>query len=97
AFTLVRLNGSIGPIFEDWIREAFPDRADKVLKQIAACHGGQLSDSRFGVRMRGEGAFADLVSKLFNMSKQRYMANRSMKPYDYSHFCQRKGKQLDLF
>ncbi|OKL40512.1 PA0069 family radical SAM protein [Pontibacter flavimaris] len=97
AYTMVRLNGSIGPIFEDWIQQAFPDRAQKVLSQIADCHGGQLNDSRFGVRMRGEGKFADLISKLFRVSMQKYMAGRSMKPYNYSHFCQRKGKQLGLF
>ncbi|WP_276496880.1 PA0069 family radical SAM protein [Pontibacter litorisediminis] len=97
AYTLVRLNGSIGPIFEDWIQQAFPDKAQKVLRQIADCHGGQLNDSRFGVRMSGEGKFAELISRLFRVSKQKYMAGRSMKPYDYSHFCQRKGKQLDLF
>jgi DNA repair photolyase len=97
AYTMVRLNGSIGPIFEDWIQQAFPDRAQKVLSQISDCHGGQLNDSRFGVRMRGEGKFADLISKLFRVSMQKYMAGRSMKPYNYSHFCQRKGKQLGLF
>ncbi|WP_237586929.1 PA0069 family radical SAM protein [Pontibacter russatus] len=53
AYTIVRLNGSVGPIFEDWIRQTFPDRAEKVLKQIADCHGGQMNDSRFGTRMRG--------------------------------------------
>ncbi len=97
AYTIVRLNGSIGPIFEDWIRQAFPEKAEKVLSQIADCHGGSLNDSRFGVRMGGEGKFAELISKLFRVSRQKYMADRSMKPYNYSHFCQRKGKQLGLF
>ncbi|MET6989661.1 hypothetical protein [Sediminicola arcticus] len=31
AFTLVRLNGSIGQIFTDWINKTLPDRAAKVL------------------------------------------------------------------
>lgn len=97
AYNIVRLNGSIGPIFEDWIKQAFPDRAEKVLKQIAACHGGQLNDSRFGVRMRGEGQFAAIINKLFQVSKQKYMADRHMKPYNYTHFCTRAGKQLGLF
>ncbi|WP_162054202.1 PA0069 family radical SAM protein [Pontibacter pamirensis] len=97
AYTIVRLNGNIGPIFEDWIREAFPDKAEKVLRQIADCHGGQLSDSRFGTRMRGEGKFAEAIANLFRMSKQKYMQHRSTKPYNYSHFCTRSGKQLDLF
>src|SRR5471030_1371008 len=51
-FTIVRLNGSIGEIFTDWIRKAFPDRAEKVLNAIRACHDGNLNDSEFGRRMR---------------------------------------------
>lgn len=97
AYTIVRLNGAIGPIFEDWIRQAFPDRADKVLKQIIDCHGGQLNDSRFGTRMRGEGNFAAVISRLFKISKQKYMAGGKTKPYNCTHFCTPKGKQLGLF
>ncbi len=97
AYTIVRLNGSIGPIFEDWIQQAYPDKAQKVLSQIASCHGGQLNDSRFGTRMRGEGQFAQTIAMLFKMSLQKYMAGRSIKPYNYSHFCTKAGKQLGLF
>ncbi|MHA6249546.1 PA0069 family radical SAM protein [Pontibacter sp. CAU 1760] len=97
AYTLVRLNGSVGPLFEDWIRSAFPDKAAKVLHQIADCHGGQLSDSRFGTRMRGEGKLAEAIGRLFQLSKQKYMRGRSTKPFNYSHFCQRSGKQLGMF
>ncbi|GAB3817566.1 PA0069 family radical SAM protein [Pontibacter rugosus] len=97
AYTIVRLNGSIGPIFEDWIQQAFPDKAAKVLNQIADCHGGKLHDSRFGTRMSGEGKFAEAIANLFRMSKLKYLAGRSMKPYNYDHFIQRKGKQLNLF
>ncbi|WP_460921349.1 PA0069 family radical SAM protein [Pontibacter brevis] len=96
-YTIVRLNGSIGPIFEDWIRQAFPDKAEKVLSQIADCHGGSLNDSRFGTRMRGEGKFAEAIATLFRMSKQKYMKGRSTRPYNLSHFCTRSGKQLGLF
>src|SRR5690606_469652 len=55
AYTIVRLNGAVGRIFEDWLRKAYPDRADKVLYQTAHCHGGNLNDSRYGTRMLGEG------------------------------------------
>ena len=54
-YTIVRLNGSIAEIFKDWIYKNFPDRAEKVLHHIADAHGGQLSDSRYGKRMSGEG------------------------------------------
>ena len=33
-YTTVRLNGEIAEIFEQWIKQAYPDRAKKVLNQI---------------------------------------------------------------
>src|SRR5688572_6030056 len=40
AFTVVRLNGAVGKIFTDWVKKSFPDKAQKVLNDISACHGG---------------------------------------------------------
>jgi DNA repair photolyase len=97
AYTVVRLNGAIGPIFEDWIRKAYPDRADKVLRQIASCHGGTLNDSVFGRRMRGEGKWAETIADLFRLATHRHLRGRSMKPYNFDLFCGRSGKQLRLF
>lgn len=97
AYTIVRLNGSIGNIFEDWLRKAYPDRADKVLYQTAHCHGGKLNDSRFGTRIIGEGNFAANIANLFRISKKKYLGGRKMKPYNFSHFRPMAGKQLGLF
>jgi DNA repair photolyase len=97
AYNIVRLNGAIGGIFEDWIQKAYPDRAEKVLDQIASCHGGNLNDSVFGRRITGEGKFAEAIANLFRLSKHKYLAGRSMKPYNLSLFCTRAGKQLPLF
>ena len=36
AQTIVRLNGAIGQIFSEWIKMTMPDKADKVLNQIAS-------------------------------------------------------------
>lgn len=66
-FTVVRLNGAIANIFEDWLKKNFPDRFDKVWHQIQACHNGNVNDSRFGTRMRGEGNFAELISNTFKL------------------------------
>ena len=96
-YTMVRLNGSVGPVFEDWIQKAFPDRAEKVLRQIREVHGGSLSDSRFGQRMRGQGPFADAIKSLFKLSKQKYFKGRKMPPYNLEAFSPSGGKQLRLF
>lgn len=93
--TIVRLNGSIGKIFEDWLRKNFPDRFDKVWNQICNLHGGSVNDSQFGRRMSGEGNFADVIHQLFDVSKKKYFAGRSMPPIDLTKF--RKGGTLSLF
>jgi DNA repair photolyase len=93
--TVVRLNGSIGPIFEDWLRKNFPDRFEKVWNQICSMHGGNVNDSNFGRRMRGEGNIADAIHQLFKASKKKYFADRAMSVYDLTKF--RKGGSLSLF
>src|SRR6201996_8607868 len=96
-FTIVRLNGSISEIFTDWIHKAFPDRAEKVLNQIRACHDGNLNDSEFGRRMRGEGQVAQSIHQLFRMACNRFLSGREMPGFDYSLFTPKKGKQTSLF
>lgn len=76
AFTVVRLNGAIGQIFTDWIRKSLPDRADKVLHQIEACHGGTLNDSRFGVRGKGDGKIADQIHDLVKIARRLYFKDK---------------------
>ena len=94
-YTVVRLNGAIAEIFEDWIRKNFPDRADKVMRQIADCHGGQVNDSRFGVRMKGEGKFAENIKQMHQIAKQKFMKDRKLPPLDTSLFM--RDGQLKLF
>jgi DNA repair photolyase len=93
--TVVRLNGSIGKIFEDWLRKNFPDRFEKVLNQISSLHGGNVNDSQFGRRMSGDGNIADVIQQLHRTSKKKYFAGREMPPYDLTKF--RKGGNLSLF
>ncbi|MDH4057727.1 MAG: PA0069 family radical SAM protein [Cyclobacteriaceae bacterium] len=93
--TIVRLNGSVGKLFEDWLRKNFPDRFDKVWNQICSMHGGNVNDSEFGRRMSGEGNFAEAFHQLFRSSKKKYFANRGMPPIDLTKF--RKGGNLSLF
>ncbi len=95
AMTVVRLNGSIATIFEDWLRKNFPDRFDKVWNQICSLHEGRVNDSEFGRRMRGSGHIADIIHQLFKVSKQKHFAGRQMPAYDLTKF--RKGGTLSLF
>ncbi|ELR69816.1 Radical SAM domain protein [Fulvivirga imtechensis AK7] len=94
-YTIVRLNGYIGEVFEDWLTKNFPDRFNKVWNQICEVHGGHVNDSQFGRRMRGEGNIADIIAQLFNSSRDKYMAGREIPPFDVSKF--RRGGNYSLF
>jgi DNA repair photolyase len=97
AFTLVRLNGAIGEIFTDWIRQTLPNRADKVLHQIQECHNGSLSDSRFGLRSKGEGIIATQIHDLVRLAKQTYFKNKNFPKLNTSLHESYKCGQLKLF
>ncbi len=97
-YTMVRLNGPVEQVFESWIREAYPDRADKVLHQVAEAHGGKLGDSRFKTRMRGEGPYAEMVKDAFRLAKNQYLPNAKKLVLNTSAFQRPfKGGQMDLF
>ncbi len=96
-FTVVRLNGAIGQIFTDWIRKTLPDRADKVLHQIEACHGGSLNDSRFGVRNRGEGKIAAQIHDLARLAKHHYFRNKVFPKLNTELHEVYKAGQMRLF
>ncbi|MDX1471607.1 MAG: PA0069 family radical SAM protein, partial [Flavobacteriaceae bacterium] len=95
--TIVRLNGPIGQIFSDWVRKAYPDRADKVLHQIESCHGGTLNDSRFGKRIKGEGKFADQIAQMVKLGKKLYFKDKSMPKLNCDLHEMHKDGQMKLF
>ena len=96
AYQIVRLNGDVAAIFEDWIRKAMPDRAERVLNRIRDCHGGNLNDSRFGTRMKGEGNIAEIIAQQYQLAKKLYFKDKSAPPYNFDVFRQLKDPQLKL-
>ena len=96
AYTFIRLNGAVKLIFHDWVYKNFPDRADKIWHFIQHGHGGQVNDSRFGLRMRGEGPIADLVNQQFKKYNKLYGLNAERWDLDSSKFT-RPGEQGKLF
>ncbi len=96
AYTFIRLNGVLPLIFHDWLFKNFPDRAEKVWHLIEESHGGKVNDSRFGVRMRGEGPIAAMVSEQFKKYGKKFAMNLEEWHPDSSQF-KRPGSQLSLF
>ena len=96
-FTVVRLNGAIGELFTDWIKKTMPHKADKVLNQIKACHGGSLNDSRFGIRNRGEGQIAAQIHAMAKLAKQKYFKGKRFPDLNTSLYELHRDQQFKLF
>ena len=95
--TVVRLNGAIGQIFTDWIRKAMPDRAEKVLHLIQDCHGGNLNDSRFGIRTKGEGKVAEQIHEMARLARKKYFSEKTFPKLRTDLYDQYKSGQMRLF
>jgi DNA repair photolyase len=68
---LLRLPGSVEPVFIERLREEFPDRADRVLNALREMRGGELNVSEFGDRMVGQGPRWEIVASLFETHCKR--------------------------
>lgn len=96
AYTVVRLNGALAELFEVWLREKLPDRAERILHLIAQCHDGNLNDSRWEKRIRGAGPLALTIERTFQTGMARFFRSAPpMPPFDLTIF--RRGGQPSLF
>jgi DNA repair photolyase len=92
----LRLPFAVKDIFEDWLRQNYPDRAGKVLNRIREMRGGKLNDSQFGSRMQGEGPMVDQMHALFRLSCKKIGIDQSFPRLSSDHF-RRPSDQLSLF
>jgi len=96
AYTFLRLNGAVKVLFRDWLYKNFPDRADKIWHMVEQSHGGKVNDNRFGIRMKGEGPIAKLVSDQYKKYGKLYGMNTGEWSLDTTIF-RRPDQQMNLF
>ncbi|MBI4954735.1 MAG: PA0069 family radical SAM protein [Myxococcales bacterium] len=68
---LLRLPHELGALFDEWLAAHYPARRRRVLGLVRDCRAGTLNDPRFGSRMRGAGAYADLLAQRFERARAR--------------------------
>jgi len=86
-FTVLRLPLEIKDLFDEWLRAHRPDRAERVLSLIRQMRGGALYQAEFGLRMRGEGPIAQLLSARFAAAVKRLGLNRVRYRLDTQRFA----------
>lgn len=93
---LLRLPLTVGPVFLEWVDRCRPEMRTRIEGRLREARGGKLNDTRFGARMRGEGAMAEQVRALFRLFQQRLGLDGKMPGYDTSQFLpprSRSGQQ----
>ncbi len=99
-WTMLRLPLEVAPLFRAWLATHYPQRAAHIMSLVRQIRGGRDNESRFGVRMGGQGEFADLIRKRFALACKRLGLNTDRNaPLDTTRFRPPPGAtpQLDLF
>ncbi len=71
SYQLVRLPYQVSALFREWLEVHYPLRATHVMSIIQQMRGGRDNDPRFGSRMKGEGLFAELLKRRFEVARRR--------------------------
>src|SRR3546814_14043379 len=86
----------IKELFAEWLEAHFPDRKAKVLKLVRDTRGGGLYQAEFGLRKRGSGVYADLLSHRFKQAERRLGLNPGPPPLDVTQFDPPKAADRQL-
>ena len=98
-YVMLRLPLEIKTLFEEWLHDAVPMRAARVLHHIRDVRGGNMNQSEWSKRMRGDGPYAGVIAKRFQMASKRLGYGARATRLDTSSFRRppKPGDQLSLF
>ena len=84
--TVVRLPGTVEQIFMDWLARAVPEKERVVESRIRQIRGGELHDTRFDHRMKGNGPMAEQIQQAFKVFAKKFGLGRSLPALSTKHF-----------
>jgi len=70
-WVMLRLPREVAELFRDWLAQHYPLRAKHIMSLVQQLRGGRDNDPDFGSRMRGSGAFAELIERRFAIACRR--------------------------
>ena len=96
-YVLLRLPHEVKALFEEWLAQHYPDRAEHVLSLIRQMREGALYDAQYGKRQTGTGPFAGLLQARFRRAQRAHGLDRGF-DLDGSRFRapRKPSPQLDL-
>lgn len=74
-YVVLRLPLEIADLFQEWLKEHAPDRANRVMSLVRQMRGGKDYDAQWGERMRGQGPYAWQIGRRFELASKRLELN----------------------
>jgi DNA repair photolyase len=75
-YVLLRLPLEIGDLFSEWLAANCPARASRVLSLMRSTRGGKLYHATWGDRMVGDGPYAWMIGRRFELAAARLGLNQ---------------------
>ena len=75
-YVLLRLPLEIADLFTEWLKANCPDHANRVLSLMRSARSGKLYDAKWGERMVGEGPYAWMIGRRFEIAAERLGLNK---------------------
>jgi DNA repair photolyase len=97
-YTVLRLPWEVAPLFREWLRAHYPQRAERVMNRVRDMRDGRDYKADFATRMKGSGLWADLIRQRFDTACARLGLGRGrFELRDDLFRPPRLGPQLNLF
>ncbi len=98
-YVTLRLPLEIKTLFQEWLADARPDRATRVMSLIRQTRGGKDYDADWSQRMKGTGPVAELIAARFKAAVKRYGLDGPRHDLDVTRFRvpADASPQLELF
>ena len=98
-YVTLRLPLEIKDLFREWLADARPERAARVMSLIRQTRGGKDYDPDWAQRMKGTGPVAELIATRFKAAIKRYGLDAPRTPLDVTQFRipPDMRPQMDLF
>jgi len=83
---VLRLPWEVSPLFQQWLKQHVPERAERVMARVREMRGGKDNDPKFGTRMTGTGVWAQMIRQRFDKASARLGFNRTRVALDLTQF-----------
>ncbi len=96
-YVMLRLPLELRELFSEWLVTNFPGKSRHVLSLVRSTRDGKLYDASFDKRMKGEGPYAWMIGRRFEIAAARLGFGATRLRCDLFQPPRRAGEQLALF